>query len=127
MNRKSLILIGFFALIIIVGSYFGSQLLFKINKIELNISTTPQDAKIIINGKDIDNKNIFLEPGKYMISVVKDDYYEYRKIYEVDEKNYKLSVTLDKKPEKTINELVYSSEYDMAVREQPIIKNLLLI
>ena len=99
MNRKRIIMAIITITIIILGAYFLAQFVFRIGKIQLNISSAPNGASIVINGQAATN-NIYVQPGKYLVSVIKDGYYEYRKTYNVDSQNNKISLTLKSKPDK---------------------------
>lgn len=120
---KTTVIIAISLSILITGSFFVSQFIYRSDKILLNISTSPQDSNITINGTRLESNNIYLKPGKYLISVTKNGYYEYRKIYEVSEQNSKLKLTLKSKP-KTIYSMLYSSDYKELISKLPIIKKL---
>lgn len=124
MNRKTTLLSMIFISIILIGSYFGSQTLFRLNKIKLNIAATPQDSIVIINSNIAQINDIYLQPGKYMISVIKDGYFEYRKEYDINKEIDKISIKLIEKTEKTISSLIFSRDYDKVIAKYPIVKQL---
>jgi len=124
MTRKLFILLISFSIILFIGSYFAAQYLNQKDKIEVTISVVPQDSKITINGKLLQSNKIYLQSGKYMISVIKDGYFEYRKLQEVNSIDNQISTSLNQKPEKTIGQLTLSNDYNLATNIYPIIKHL---
>ena len=121
-NRKTFILTLLFLAIVFTGSYFGSKILFQFDKTKLTFSISTKESVIRINGEIIDN-SVYLRPGKYIISVTKDGYFEYRKLYTLSIKDTKVEVNLISKPAQTIQNLINNS-YDEVVNKYPIIGKL---
>lgn len=124
MSRRLFLILITISIIIFIGFYFVSQYIFQKDKINVTISSNIQSTKIMINGKLLNNSNVYLKPGKYAITAYSSGYYEFRNNYDMSDKNNNININLIQKPEKTISELIEDGEYDYVLSQIPIIKNL---
>lgn len=124
MTIRKKIMLGLLSFVFIIGSYFASQFIYRLDKTLVTISAEPVTSKISINGTVINSSSIYLKPGKYIISVSQDGYYEYRKTYEIEKKTIIIPIKLVAEPEESIYNLIHSTKYNTVVAKYPIITKL---
>lgn len=111
------------SVVIIFLLFWLSIFLTRINTNIITIKTNINNPSIFINGKKTSSIS-YTYSDKILISIYKDGYYEYRKIHEIKDKKISLDITLVKKPEEKITDLVFSEKYDLLIKKYPIIKYL---
>ena len=124
MTIRKKIMLGLLSFVFIIGSYFASQFIYRLDKTLVTISAEPVTSKISINGTVINSSSIYLKPGKYIISVSQDGYYEYRKTYKIEKKTIIIPIKLVAEPEESIYNLIHGTKYNTVVAKYPIITKL---
>jgi hypothetical protein len=122
-NRRTIFIIALLA-VILSALCFAPGLIGRIGKAKITISNPPPNSLVKINGQEIKTDDVYLKPGKYVVSITSDEHYEYRKIIDVSDKDETISPTLVKKPEKSIYTMVYSGSYEEIIKKYPIVKKL---
>lgn len=121
MNIKTITMTAISCVLIIVGSYFASTYIYRIDKTELVIKTQPLDANITINGSRINANTTYLASGKYRISATKKGYFEHNLTYEVNKDNNKISIKLEPLPEKYTSKADLGSDFTKLAEKYPIV------
>ena len=113
------------ALIIIVALFFLAQLLYRVDKTKLEITSDQKNTTLYINGNKIDSNLVYLYPGKYQLSAMSEGYYEYSDLITIDKdsKEKNIQIKLFKKPDQTIYYLL-KTNYDEVIKKYPILSNL---
>jgi len=124
MNRRIIIVAAIVLILSFIGIYSLSVLMYRSGKTHVTMPTSSQGAVITINSRVVNSSEIYLKPGKYMVSAIKNGYYEFRKIYEIKDKNINLSIKLSSIPDKTVSESEFSGDFNALKAEYPIISNL---
>jgi len=124
MTKKIILLTISLVIVSLVTSYVVGQFVYRYGKVKLDISLSPKDAKITINSESVKSNNTYLKPGSYVISVVKEGYLEYRKVYDINQENNKILVKLEPKPEGVVSSLELGDEYNKVIDKYPITKKL---
>ena len=124
-SRKLIILLSVLLPIIMVCSYFAAQFIYQNDKKILHVSVSQPDASIIINGRQVQSGDTYLKPGKYILSVNKSGYYEYRKIITIDKDNVSFEISPTAEPDRIVEAFeLGDAGYKKLVTDNPIISKL---
>lgn len=102
MSRRLIIFLAVLIPIIVICSYFAVQILYQNDKKILHVSVSQSNASIMINGRQVQSGDIYLKPGKYILSVNKSGYYEYRKIITIDKDNVSFEISPTAEPDRAV-------------------------
>lgn len=123
-NRRTIILIMALLAIIVSALCFAPGLVGHIGRTKITISNPPPNSLIKINEQEIKTGDIYVKPGKYVVSITSDEYYEYRKIIDVSDADETISPTMIKKKAAPIYSMVYGGDSAEAINKYPVIKKL---
>jgi len=123
MSRRLLMIAITVFCILLAGVFISSDFIYRNGKTNVNISISSPDAYLTINSVVVKTNNIYLQPGKYLISANKKGYFENRKIYEINEKEMNMHLKLTPIPDKTVSELNFDGDFNKLQAKYPIIKN----
>lgn len=78
-NRRAMLIAGAASLFLATALlivYFLAQVASRQGKYPVSIDVLPEDSSVIINGKEVSGKEIYLEPGSYNYIVKRDHFYD---------------------------------------------------
>jgi hypothetical protein len=96
-NRKSNVALAvmFIVLIVLVlVGYFAYTTITRSGKLAVEINAVPSDAKVTLNGTEVGNGTVYLEPGNYTVKGTKEGFSEFSQQASIDTNGQVISVPL---------------------------------
>jgi hypothetical protein len=113
----------FILIIIVIGLYFLVGFMNNIGKTKVSLIINPENSQVMINGKIVKSKTVYLENGQYLISVTNRDYFEFRNTYTIDDSFSDIKIDLVEIPQ-TIEVLLRSNKYNEVINKHPLLERL---